>query len=136
MTDIFYYVIITKGSPMLRLLVTGILLLGIAAPGFPRTDGQNQAEFFAGLLLLQSDVTLPADQKAIKYRELQAMTGITSGKAAMLLKGLRETPEDWSTLQTAMTPLLAAAKSPAEGTNSKPSPTITDKENPHVRISR
>ena len=86
-----------------------------ASPG-----GEKEAEFFSGVLLLQSASALTSEQKAEKYKELQVMTGITTADAKALLDDYREKPKEWQILYDAMTKLLTAPPAPVNGPKNHP----------------
>jgi hypothetical protein len=104
---------------MKPLLLAGMILLIGAAGVFSSSVQEKEAEFFAGVLLLQSTTVLTPEQKAEKYKELQMMTGITTADAKAILNDYRKKPTEWQNLYSIMTKLL---------NDQKPSPLTPDKE--------
>jgi hypothetical protein len=102
---------------MKRLIIAATVLLGGAVTSFSSSGGDKEAEFFSGLILLQSATSLPAEQKAAKYLELQVMTGITGARAKTLLAVYRDEPEKWQRMYGSINTLLNEVKpsSPASG---------------------
>ena len=64
------------------------------------------AEFFAGVLLLQSQPGLPAGEKAKKFSELERLTGISAEKALTILALYRDKPAEWRKLCDAIMPFI------------------------------
>ena len=105
---------------MKRLITAAAVLLCGAVPSFSFSGPDKEAEFFSGLILLQSATAagaLTAEQKALKYLELQMMTGITGTRAKALLAAYRDKPEEWQRLSVSINTLLTEIKplSPAPG---------------------
>jgi len=79
------------------LLVSVTVLLGACAARAAPPFG-NQADYFAGVYLLQANTGLPDSVRSVKYRELEALTGISGEQARALLQLYRERPAEWKTL--------------------------------------
>jgi len=107
---------------MKRIIIAGMVLLAVAVPSFSSSRGEREAEFFSGVVLLQSTTALTAEQKAEKYRELQMITGITGARAKMLLTTYRDKPDEWLLLNGTITKLLNGLQPdpPAAGGGPKP----------------
>jgi len=97
---------------MKQLTIAGMALFVITGSSFASPGREKEAEFFSGVLLLQSASALTSEQKAEKYKELQVMTGITTAGAKALLNDYREKPKEWQILYNAMTKLLTAPLTP------------------------
>jgi hypothetical protein len=102
-----YFLLEIRLMPMKRTIITGLLLLAGTAFSLPASKAGKEAEFFSGVVLLQSTAALTAEQKAEKYRELQMMTGITGARAQKLLAAYRDNPEDWQQINSTITKLLS-----------------------------
>jgi hypothetical protein len=101
---------------MIRILFAAIALL-LTTASFAAPDTEKQAQFFAGVLLLEAHSELTADQRAGKYRDLQTLTGITPKHAAALLKDFKDAPDAWKTVAERMTTYLAETPTPKENTH-------------------
>ena len=91
---------------MIRLIIAFSTLLFSATASFSGTEKANETEFFAGVTLLQQQRDLKPGEKARKFRELEAMTGITAEKANALLLHYRERPVEWQKIYNGMVKLL------------------------------
>lgn len=91
---------------MIRLIIALSALVVSAAAVFSGTEKVNEAEFFAGVTLLQQQKDLKPGEKALKFRELEAMTGITAEKAKTILLHYRERPAEWQKLYNRIVKLL------------------------------
>jgi hypothetical protein len=98
---------------MKRTIITGLLLLAGTVFPLPAFGAGKEAEFFSGVFLLQSTTALTAEQKAVKYLELQMMTGITGASAKALLAAYRDKPEEWQRLSGSINTLLTEVKPPS-----------------------
>jgi hypothetical protein len=103
---------------MKRLFMAAMVLLGGAVPSWCLSGADKEAVFFSGLILLQSATSLPAEQKAHKYRELQSLTGISGGKAKTLLALYRDKPEEWQNRCSLINSLLSKVKQPSPAAGS------------------
>jgi hypothetical protein len=107
---------------MKRVIIMGMVIIGGAISAFPSVSKDKEAEFFSGVLLLQSATALSAGQKSEKYRELQIMTGITSARAKSLLSAFRDDPEEWQRLCTMIIQLLSKSEFSSPASTRGPEP--------------
>lgn len=91
---------------MFRLITAFSFLLISASTSFPGPDKEKEAEFFAGVTLLQQKTDLKPEEKAAKFRELTALTGISAAEAKTVLERYRERPEEWKKIDSIMMKLL------------------------------
>jgi hypothetical protein len=91
---------------MIRQVIVVSALLISATVAFSGTEKGNEAEFFAGVTLLQQQKDLKPVEKALKFRELEAMTGISAAKAKIILLRYRERPAEWQKIYNGMAKLL------------------------------
>jgi hypothetical protein len=91
---------------MFRLFVVIAVLLIPAHLSFSGPDRGKDAEFFAGVTVLQQQTGITPGEKARKFRELEAMTGITAAEAKAILLDYRQKPVEWRTMYGEMMKLL------------------------------
>jgi hypothetical protein len=91
---------------MFRLIAAFSFLLISARVSFPGPDKEKEAEFFAGVTLLQQKTDLKPGEKAAKFRELAVLTGISAAEAKTVLERYRERPEEWKKIDSIMMKLL------------------------------
>jgi len=91
---------------MFRLIAAFSFLLISASASFPGPDKEKEAEFFAGVTLLQQKTNLKPGEKAAKFRELAVLTGISAPEAKTVLERYRERPEEWQKIDSIMMKLL------------------------------
>jgi hypothetical protein len=93
-----------------RLTIIAAIIIAIASCSGPTPPMEKQAQFFAGVFLLQSTGD-PYSAKTIGlFHELETLTGIDAAAAMKLLNSYREKPAQWQNLYTGITPLLTAAE--------------------------
>jgi hypothetical protein len=97
---------------MKRLIAAMTLFSAGTIYTLPAFGAGKEAEFFSGVILLQASASLPAEQKAAKYRELQKITGITGTKAKALLAFYRNNPDKWKSLSGSIQAQLNEIKPP------------------------
>jgi hypothetical protein len=89
---------------MLLILVSGFLCaLHAATP-------EQQASFFAGVFILESRKDLSDNLKAVRFRELEAVSGMKASDARALLASLRTRPGEWKRLYDRMMQIVAEAQ--------------------------
>ena len=87
-------------------LIFIMLLSGMAVKcSFGGVDS-NETQYFAGLLLLESQGGLSITEKAQKFQELESITGITTARAKVLLASYRDKPVEWRILCDSMISLI------------------------------
>jgi hypothetical protein len=96
--------VIISGKTLL-ILVSGFLCALLAA------TPEQQARFFAGVFILESRNDLSDTLKAVRFRELEAVSGMKASDARALLASLRTRPEEWKRLHDSMMQIVA--ESPA-----------------------
>jgi hypothetical protein len=124
---------------MKPLLCAGTVLLIGAAGVFSSSVQEKEADFFAGVLLLQSSTVCTPEQKAEKYKELQVVTGITAPQANILLRRYREKPEEWQKLYALITTLVTQIQTQSKTTAIQPEPCPPQpikRREPHVGFYR
>lgn len=65
--------------------------------------------FLAGVLLLEEDKNLPAEQKAEEYRQLQHITGISTVDAVRYIERYRNRPDEFKKVYTEILSQLTGA---------------------------
>jgi hypothetical protein len=95
--------VIVRGKALL-ILVAGFLCALIAA------SPEQQARFFAGVFILESRNDLSDTVKAVRFRELEAVTGMKASEARTLLTALRTRPEEWKKMHDSMMQIVAEAQ--------------------------
>lgn len=88
----------------LLILVSGILCALIAA------TPEQQARFLAGVFILESRKDLSDTLKAVRFRELEAVSGMKASDARALLASLRTRPEEWKRLHDTMMQIVAESQ--------------------------
>jgi hypothetical protein len=102
----------TMTIPIKRLLLcAGIVLLSACAASAAPPVGK-QADYFAGVYLLQANAGIPDSVRAGRYRELEAMTGITAVQAGALLRQYRPKPAEWKMVYDSIFVRLARTPPP------------------------
>jgi hypothetical protein len=91
---------------MIRFIPALLYLLTAAVASFSGPDDKNEAEFFAGVTLLSQKTDLKPAEKAEKFRELEAMTGISAAEADRILVQYREKPAEWQKIYDVTLKLL------------------------------
>jgi hypothetical protein len=81
--------------PMRLLLLCAGMCLFSGGVLFAGPPVGKQADYFAGVYLLQANPDISDSARALRYRELEAITGITAAQAALLLKQYRSKPSEW-----------------------------------------
>jgi hypothetical protein len=76
-----------------RLLFISVVLA--AAVSSWAVSPEQQANYFAGVFMLESRKDLPDTIKVERYRELEALSGVTAAEARVILAKLRARPEEW-----------------------------------------
>jgi hypothetical protein len=95
---------------MSQLVTALIVLLVSASVTLSGILKENEAEFFAGMTLLQQKTDLKPEEKAEKFRELEALTGISAADAEKILKQYRDKPEEWQKFYGSMMKFLNDTK--------------------------
>lgn len=85
-----------------------ILVWGFLFTLFAATPEQ-QARFFAGVYILESHKELSDTLAAIRFRALEATSGMKASEARALLSSLRTRPEEWKRLHDRMMQIVAEA---------------------------
>ncbi|MBN2036958.1 MAG: hypothetical protein JW768_09480 [Chitinispirillaceae bacterium] len=86
---------------MLKIPATVFLSFVLAGSAFPGISEQ-QARFLAGVFVLQSRNGLSPAEKALRFRVLEAMSGVTAAEARTLLRSVRENPQEWRRVNEAI----------------------------------
>lgn len=92
---------------MFRSITAVSVLLISANASFSGTDKEKEAEFFAGVTLLQQKTDLKPEEKAAKFRELESLTGVSAAEAKRVLEQYRDRPEEWKKMDSVMVKLLS-----------------------------
>jgi hypothetical protein len=90
----------------MRILIA-LLIAGMAAVhtnAAPSLD--DQSRYFAGVFLITSAPGLSGKEKAMKYRELETVTGISTVRAQALLRLYRAKPAEWRELYDSIVKIL------------------------------
>jgi hypothetical protein len=88
----------------LLVLVSGILC------ALPAATPEQQARFFAGIFILDSRKDLSDTLKAVRFRELEAVSGMKAADARALLVSMRKRPEEWKRLYDGMMLIVTEAQ--------------------------
>ena len=85
-----------------------IIVCGFLCTLFAATPEQ-QARFFAGVFILESHKELSDTLAAVRFRALEATSGMKASEARALLASLRTRPEEWKRLHDRMMQIVAEA---------------------------
>jgi hypothetical protein len=89
-----------------RVTIIASFVLATASCSLAAPREKKQAQFFAGVFLLQSTTDLSAERKARLFHELGTLTGINAATAMRLLNYYRLKPAEWQHLCAAINELL------------------------------
>jgi hypothetical protein len=92
------------GRKTLLILVSGFLCTLFAA------TPEQQARFFAGVFILDSRNDLSDTLKAVRFRELEAVSGMKASEARTMLASLRTRPEEWKKMHDIIMQIVAEAQ--------------------------
>lgn len=67
---------------------------------------QHYAEYFAGIQLLSSDKVLTPQQKALRYKKLSEISGITADQAKLFINKYKNDPVQWQDFQKTVLAIL------------------------------
>jgi hypothetical protein len=85
-------------------LLLGVMSEVLAAPSAKET------RFFSGIYLLQSLPGLSNTERALKFRELEILTGIDAKKAEKFLSSYDAKPAEWQKICDSMIPIITGAQ--------------------------
>jgi hypothetical protein len=86
-----------------------ILLVAATCSG-PTPSKEKQAQYFAGVFLLQSAADPNSQRTTELFHELETLTGINAAKAMKLLNEYRENPEQWQNISVSIQTILTNAE--------------------------
>ncbi|KMQ50214.1 hypothetical protein CHISP_2885 [Chitinispirillum alkaliphilum] len=72
----------------------------------PTFGNESYAHFFAGVKILKQDFSLSAEEKALKFRELEILTGVNSEKATAFLAKCVDNPSRWNEMQVLINEII------------------------------
>lgn len=99
---------------------SAILLLFVGAASSAAPPMGKQADYFAGVFLLQANAGIPDSLLGTRYRELEAVTGISTAEARVLLQQYRQKPAEWKILYDSISVRLARPQAVLKDTAGKP----------------
>lgn len=83
-----------------------VCLLSLVTISSATEDLQHYAEYFAGVQLLSSDKVLTPQQKALRYKKLSEISGITADQAKLFLNQYKNNPAQWKEFQKTVLAIL------------------------------
>ena len=78
------------------------LLFLAVANSIGASSNENFASFLAGILLIEENKNLSSEQKALEYKQLQQITGISGSEAIEFINSFRDNPAEFKEIYTSV----------------------------------
>jgi|GEM_PF-2893898 hypothetical protein len=91
-----------------------LILFFSAADTIGASYTKNFASFLAGILLIEENKSLSSEQKALEYKQLQQITGISGSEAIQFINSFRDNPAEFKVIYTSIKAELTGTKKEKE----------------------
>jgi hypothetical protein len=89
----------------------GLIIFLCVSAVFSSPGNTKELQFISGLLLLDSKAEMTDSLRAVKFLELQKITGISGRDAIYFIEKYRDKPEDWKKISDSINKMMNRADS-------------------------